>query len=420
MKLLYNTFIQSYILAARVLSLYNPKAKLWLNGRKDIFNDLQTAFANNTSPVIWMHCASLGEFEQGRTIIERLKAENIKIAGTDSQRAQPKFLITFFSPSGYEVQKNYEQADWVFYLPVDTAANAKRFFDIVQPSLVLFVKYEFWYHYLQQAKQRNIPLLLVSGIFRSSQPFFKWYGGLHREMLYCFTYFFVQNNEAELLLKSVHKKNNVAVCGDTRFDRVIEIAGHVKSYPAIENFIGNSRVIVAGSTWTEDDEELDHYANTHPEIKFIIAPHDIGIDRLQECLTLYKNSVLFSAIETATANTNVVIIDNIGMLSKLYRYASICLVGGGFGGDGVHNVLEAAVYGKPVIFGPVYDKYVEAVELVNCNGAMVVEDALELEEVLNEILSDENLLMSISNNAKQYVLGNAGATNKVVKYISNL
>lgn len=198
---------------------------------------------------------------------------------------------------------------------------------------------------------------------------------------------------------------------------MVEIAAQAHPHPAIEKFIGIAKTIIAGSTWTEDDEELDHYANIHPEIKFIIAPHNIGKDRLQECTTLYKNSVLYSAIETASPNTNVVIIDNIGMLSKLYRYGTICLVGGGFGGDGVHNVLEAAVYGKPVLFGPVYHKYAEAVELVKCNGAVVVEDALELEENLNNILTNSTLSTSLSNNAKQYVLGNAGATNTITEYI---
>lgn len=244
MKLLYNTFIYLYVFAARLLSLCNPKAKLWLYGRKDILSKLQTAFANNTAPVVWMHCASLGEFEQGRTIIEKLQTDNQNL---NFKYQNPKYLITFFSPSGYEVQKNYEYADWVFYLPVDTAHNARRFFDIVQPSLVLFVKYEFWYHYLHQAKQRNIPLLLVSGIFRSSQPFFKWYGALHREMLDCFTHFFIQTNQAKDLLQLVHKKNNITVSGDTRFDRVVEIAAQAHPHPAIEKFIGIAKTIIAGS-----------------------------------------------------------------------------------------------------------------------------------------------------------------------------
>jgi 3-deoxy-D-manno-octulosonic-acid transferase len=407
MKLLYNIFIQLYSITAKLLSFNNKKAKLWVDGRAHIFNELTNTFHNNTSPVIWMHCASLGEFEQGRPIIEKFKVQSLKF----------KVLITFFSPSGYEVQKQYAGADWIFYLPIDTAKNAKLFYEIVNPKLILFVKYEFWYHYINEAKALNIPLLLVSGIFRDSQPFFKWYGSLHREMLRCFTYLFLQNQASFDLLKTIHGADNITVCGDTRFDRVIEIASQIKSYQTIENFIGKSKLIVAGSTWTEDDEELDHYANTHPEIKFIIAPHDIGNDRLTECLKLYKHSVLYSKIDTATNDINVVIIDNIGMLSTLYRYATICFVGGGFGGDGVHNVLEAAVYHKPVVFGPEYEKYIEAIELIEANAAVSVDDALQLEQTLNHFITNDIKTLETGTNAGNYVKNNSGATQKIVHYL---
>lgn len=407
MKLLYNIFIQLYSLTAKLLSFNNKKAKLWIEGRVHIFSELTKAFNNNTSPVIWMHCASLGEFEQGRPIIEKFIVQNSKF----------KVLITFFSPSGFEVQKSYTGANWIFYLPIDTAKNAKQFYEVVKPKLILFVKYEFWYHYISEAKARNIPLLLVSGIFREKQPFFKWYGKLYREMLNNFTYLFVQNQESFSLLKTIHQSNNIAVCGDTRFDRVIEIASQTKSFQNIENFISNATVIVAGSTWTEDDEELDHYANTHPEIKFIIAPHDVGSDRLTECLKLYKHSVLYSKIATATNDTNVLIIDNIGMLSTLYKYATICFVGGGFGGDGVHNVLEAAVYKKPILFGPEYEKYIEAIELIDANGAVSIDDALQLEQTLNRFINDETKTLETGLNAGNYVKNNSGATQEIVSYI---
>jgi 3-deoxy-D-manno-octulosonic-acid transferase len=407
MKLLYNIFIQLYSLTAKLLSFNNKKAKLWIEGRVHIFSELTKAFNNNTSPVIWMHCASLGEFEQGRPIIEKFIVQNSKF----------KVLITFFSPSGFEVQKNYTGANWIFYLPIDTAKNAKQFYEVVKPKLILFVKYEFWYHYISEAKARNIPLLLVSGIFREKQPFFKWYGKLYREMLNNFTYLFVQNQESFSLLKTIHQSNNIAVCGDTRFDRVIEIASQTKSFQNIENFISNATVIVAGSTWTEDDEELDHYANTHPEIKFIIAPHNVGSDRLTECLKLYKHSVLYSKIATATNDTNVLIIDNIGMLSTLYKYATICFVGGGFGGDGVHNVLEAAVYKKPILFGPEYEKYIEAIELIDANGAVSIDDALQLEQTLNRFINDETKTLETGLNAGNYVKNNSGATQEIVSYI---
>ncbi len=407
MILLYNIFIQLYSLVARVISLYNKKAQLWVNGRKNIFQEIEDKLKNNQDKIVWVHCASLGEFEQGRPIIEKLKVEGSKF----------KVLLTFFSPSGYEVQKNYAGADYIFYLPIDTASNAKAFYDIVNPTLVVFVKYEFWFYFVTEAKQRNIPLILVSGIFRESQPFFKWYGGLHKKMLQCFAHFFLQDEQSASLLKSIGIENNVTISGDTRFDRVIAITFAHKSFAAIEQFIGNSKVIVAGSTWTEDDEELDHYANTHRDIKFIVAPHEIDEDRLGECLMLYKHSVLYSKIDKASADCNVVIIDNIGMLSQLYRYATICYVGGGFGGDGVHNVLEAAAYFKPVIFGPTYEKYIEAVGLIEDDGAFTVESALELEETLNDLINDQSFYKTTCTNAGKFVSAKAGATAKIIDYI---
>lgn len=428
MKFLYHLFITVYPIAARLLSFSNEKAKLWVKGRQAIFNELEKAFANNTAKVVWMHCASLGEIEQGLPIIEQLKL----------QQPDTKFLITFFSPSGYEVRKNYQGADWIFYLPMDSADNAKRFYDIVKPSLVLFVKYEFWFYYLQEAKQRNIPLLLVSGIFRDNQVFFKWYGGFYRKMLQSFSYCFVQNQTSADLLASVGI-TNISVSGDTRFDRVKEIAARFSPIQLIEDFIGNEPVIVAGSTWLEDDKELQHYAKKHPHIKFIIAPHDIQQSRIDECVGLYKNVVLYSDLvdrpqtiddsQPLTVNrrpstvdgftSNILLINNIGLLSKLYHYATICFVGGGFGDDGIHNVLEAAVYGKPVVFGPVYDKYIEAEELIDAGGGFTVDNALELEEMFNQLLADKTIYDKTCADAGNYVAGKVGATEEIVGYIVN-
>src|ERR1019366_8722842 len=246
------------------------------------------SFQGNTHKTIWVHCSSLGEFEQGRPLIELIK----------KQYPAFKILLTFFSPSGYEIRKDYKNADWIYYLPMDSPNNAKRLLDIVRPHLILFVKYEFWYYYLNEIKKRQIPLLLVSGIFRQNQPFFAWYGNFHRNMLRNFTHIFVQNETSVTLLTNIGFKQNISISGDTRFDRVIEIADAFDNMPLIENFVAQNQVIVAGSTWTEDDEELDHYANTHPEIKFIIAPHDIDEDRIKECLLLYKNSILFSQLNS--------------------------------------------------------------------------------------------------------------------------
>jgi 3-deoxy-D-manno-octulosonic-acid transferase len=410
-KFVYNIFIKLYPLTAQIIALFNKKAHLWVAGRKNIFNHIQRRLQTDNRKKIWVHCSSLGEFEQGLPLIEELK---IKYASYS-------IVLTFFSPSGYENEKNNKVADYVFYMPMDGSSNAKKFYAIVNPSLVVFVKYEFWFYYLQQAKQRNIPLLLVSGIFRENQPFFKWYGDLHRKMLQCFTHLFVQSNEAAQLLQLIGI-NNVSVTGDTRFDRVLEIAGNFKPLSIIENFCSDKKVIVAGSTWTDDDEALDHYANTYKDYRFIIAPHDISEERLKECELLYHHSIRYSQLkEPDIANwkpeTNTIIIDNIGMLKYLYKYATICYVGGGFGADGVHNVLEAAVYNKPVIFGTEYEKYIEAVELIDKEGAFSVENALELEEIFNELFEDEDLYNYCAAAAGNYVRSKAGATAGVVQYI---
>jgi 3-deoxy-D-manno-octulosonic-acid transferase len=412
--ILYRLFTWLYPKIAWLISFSNPKALLWLKGRRGIFKKLAAAFHTNKKPVVWMHCASLGEFEQGLPVLKSVR------------KLYPGYsiLLTFFSPSGYEVRKDYKGADHVFYLPMDTPHHANRFLNIVQPSLILFVKYEFWYYYLQEANQRNIPVVLVSGIFRKDQPFFQWYGGLHKKMLGYFSQLFVQTASAAGLLQTIGFDKQVIISGDTRFDRVKEIADNFQPLPLFDKFCEEHAVIVAGSTWTEDDEELDHFANTNPTVKCIIAPHDIDEDRLQECLGLYKHSMLYSAYEKAyqsgtaiPADTNVLIIDNVGMLSRLYNYATICYIGGGFGDDGIHNILEAAVYGKPVVFGPVYDKYFEAEELLDCGGAFSIEDSLELEELFKELLDDKEVYQNAASASNAYVKSKAGATQKVMDYI---
>jgi len=407
----------------RIISPFNNKAKLWIKGRENIFSAITNELASDRNNRIWVHCASLGEFEQGRPIIEELKKNYLSY----------RIVLTFFSPSGYEHQKKYKAADHIFYMPADSKTNAQKFFDIVQPRLVLFIKYEFWYYYLNEAKKRNIPLLLVSGVFRTDQPFFKWYGNFHRQMLGCFICLFVQNKTSQQLLHSIHFQN-VYVSGDTRFDRVLEVADNFQQITSIEDFCGGKTVIVAGSTWLEDDEELDHYVNTHVDYRFIIAPHNIGESRLQECEKLYHHSIRYSAYIKTNADrqttgdgqttindkqqtTNTLIIDNIGMLKYLYFYANICYIGGGFGGDGVHNVLEAAVYSKPVVFGPVYEKYSEAVELVERGGAFSVIDALELEETFNYLLEDKKAYDFAATNAGNYVVMKGGATKTIMQYI---
>lgn len=393
----------------RLVALWNPKARLWLKGRHNWFEQLQPRFSDPSRQWVWMHCASLGEFEQGRPVLEAIR----------QQYPGHKLLLTFFSPSGYEVRKDYKGADLIAYLPMDSKPNAMKFIDMVKPQLVVWVKYEYWYHYLTTLRKKQIPVLLISGIFREEQPFFKWYGRLHQYMLESFTRLFVQNEGSRELLNGIGFKK-VTVNGDTRFDRVAEIAAGFTPIPAIEAFCGNHPVIVAGSTWDTDEEELDHYANTHPELRFIIAPHEIDTPHLHDIEKLFKHTIRFSAWSktlTAPENTNTLIIDNIGMLSRLYHYAHITYIGGGFGKDGVHNVLEAAVYGKPVVFGPVYDKFIEAEELIDAGGGRSIETALELEKVFNEFLTDKALHAKAASAAAQYVASKTGATKAVMDCI---
>ncbi len=390
----------------RLLSFWNEKAELWMAGRKK-FPEIKYSQTPDTKTV-WMHCASLGEFEQGRPVLELLKKEYPEL----------KIVLTFFSPSGYAVQKNYAGADAVFYLPMDSKANAERMIAVIKPSLVLWVKYEYWFYYLNAFKQHDISVILVSGIFRKSQPFFKWYGGMWKKILPCFTHFFVQDEASQHLLASIGIDQNITISGDTRFDRVIEIATQFEHIPLVENFCRTSRVIVAGSTWEDDEAELIHYVKANPGIKFIIAPHEIDATNLADIKKEFTGAVFYS--ELAANNQfagNILIIDNVGMLSRLYHYADITYVGGGFDDDGVHNILEAAVYGKPVIYGPEFEKFVEAGELIDCGGGISIDNALELEKVLNKFWSDENFIQTTGQAAKQYVYSNAGASKKITAYI---
>jgi 3-deoxy-D-manno-octulosonic-acid transferase len=412
-KLGYVLFIFLYKVAINIAALFNQKARQWVHGRKNIFTHIQhTCVPANNQQRIWMHCASLGEFEQGRPLIEAIKKNYPAV----------KICLTFFSPSGYEIQKNYAFADNVYYLPIDSKKNAQQFIEIVQPTVVFWVKYEYWHYYLKAIKNKNIPLLMVAGLFRQQQPFFKWYGHFWQKMLHSFSYFFVQNQHSVALLHSIGITNNITVGGDTRFDRVIAIAKNFTHIPAIQQFCGANKVIVAGSTWDDDEAELIHYVRANPGIKFIIAPHQIDAANVQEVQQSFKGSILYSHFiknisSDKITETNVLIIDNIGMLSTLYYYAHITYVGGGFNAGGIHNVLEAAVYGKPVIIGPVYQKFIEAVALVDCGAAISIENALQFEGACNSLFNNIDVLQQKGSMAKQYVYTHAGATQKVMDYI---
>jgi 3-deoxy-D-manno-octulosonic-acid transferase len=406
----YNIFLWLFRAVTQIASLFNPKAKKWVTGRKHIFQRLEAAIPAET-PVIWFHCASLGEFEQGRPVIEKLKA----------LYPGHKILLTFFSPSGYEVQKNYNGADWVFYLPMDSPKNAKHFLEIVHPSLVIFVKYEFWYYYLKKIKYRNIPLLLISALFRKDMSFFKWYGGLQRKMLSRFDHLFVQTPSSKKLVDELGLDKICSISGDTRFDRVLEIAAGATTIPSIEKFIVNNKVIIAGSTWKPDEELLQQSLDflSFNQIKLIIAPHEIDEKHISELLTLFPTAIRYSTLSELKEpeGANILIIDNIGLLSRIYRYAYCCYIGGGLSNTGVHNVLEAAVFSKPVFYGPQYTKYSEAIGLIDTKGAYAVENKDAFIATLNQLLIDPVHYQETSARAGEFVKNNAGATQKIVAFI---
>lgn len=409
----YNLFLISYQLGIKLIARWNPKALLWKNGRQQWQRHLRSQLTDNQKPVIWMHCSSLGEFEQGRPIFEAIKASH----------PQYFMLVTFFSPSGFEYRKNYSEADLVTYLPMDGKKTAIEFIDLVQPKLVVWVKYEYWYYYLKTLKERQIPVLLVSALFRPEMAFFQWYGKMYRQILGFFHTIFVQNESSKSALKTIGVDSNVIVAGDTRFDRVKTIAENPVSVPEIADFIGNEPVLVAGSTWPEDEELLDHYANVHPHVKFIIAPHDIFEERLLQVESLFKKAIRYSkwkslpSEEKTGERYNSLIIDNIGMLSSLYQYATVSYVGGGFGEEGVHNVLEAAVYGKPVIYGPEYSAYQEAIELIECGGGFSIESVIEMEPLADRLLNDAAFYQETSTAAANYVKDKAGASKTILEAI---
>ncbi len=403
MLFLYNLFIAVSRIGIGIAANWNNKAKLWIEGRKNLFSNLQASIPANEK-TIWMHCASAGEFEQGKPVLEKLR----------EKYPYHKVLITFFSPSGYSIGKKYEGAHYIFYLPLDTKKNAKRFVQIVQPKLVVFVKYEYWYHHLKAVADQKIPLLLISSIFRKRQVFFKWYGEFYRNILKLFTKIFVQDEDSKQLLHFINIKH-CSVNGDTRFDRVATIAGNANPLDNISKFIGSSKVIVAGSTWP-DDEQLLTYLNSINDCKLIIAPHEINPAHLEKTGTLFPASVLYSKMNEHT-NSKVLVVDNIGMLSRLYQYATITYIGGGFNKSGIHNTLEAAVWSKPVIFGPNYQKFKEAKELIEEGAAFSIENETELKEVVQKLFTNIERLKESSVAAGLYVQKNRGATEKIVSYI---
>ena len=405
MRILYTLGIRFYALAIKLASITNKKAAQWVEGRKNWKNKLQNA--GNLEGCIWFHCASLGEFEQGRPLLEKLK----------SQYPQKPILLTFFSPSGYSIRKDYPLADYICYLPIDTPGNARRFMEIVKPDLVIFVKYEVWHNFFEEIARRKTPLLLISAIFRKDQIYFKPYGKWFRKALNRIYEIYTQNEESVDLLKEIGI-NHASLTGDTRFDRVIEIAENSRDIAELKTFTQGHITIVAGSTWPADEALLAKYASANPEIRWIIAPHEIHKDHINAILEKFPNGIKWSEKEKLNSQ-NTLVIDSIGLLSTLYKYGNIAYVGGGFG-SGIHNTLEPAVYGIPILFGPAFEKFKEASDLESIDAAKPVKSYEDLEKILNTLITQKEIREKMGSNAGHYVSENAGATNKILADIRDL
>lgn len=404
---LYRIGLWVYVGIIHVVSLFNDKAKLWVKGRKNCWKLIAQSKLHHNEKVIWMHVSSLGEFEQGRPLIEKIKQQNKHI----------QVVLTFFSPSGYEIRKNYSYANAVFYLPMDSLHNARKWYDLIKPDYVIFVKYDFWYFYIREAHIRNIPIILISAIFRQNQIFFKWYGSFYRQILHFFTYIFVQDKISGEILNKWNIPSIVA--GDTRCDRVLQIAENPLPLDEIKAFIGQRFVIVTGSLWNEDLQVLKDVINqVDRNVVWIIAPHNIDnayIQLLEHQIN--KPTVRFSKLSNNdNTQAQVLFVDNIGKLSSLYKFANVAYIGGGFG-KGIHNTLESAVYGVPVVFGPKFHKFNEAVEMIACKAAYCIHNQEEASKIFNLLLTDENMRTLSGWAAYQYIRSKAGATDKILEKI---
>ena len=405
--MIYNLAMYILELGVKLAALFSDKPAKMVKGYREVFDLLQRKIDRNAQ-YIWFHAASLGEFEQGRPLIERIRKEY----------PQYKILQTFFSPSGYEVRKNYDGADIVCYLPIDTPSNVKKFVDLVDPCMVFFVKYEFWQNYLNTLNKKGVPVYSVSSIFRPNQIFFRWYGKGYQQVLKTFAHLFVQNEESKQLLAGIGV-NNTTVVGDTRFDRVLDICAAAKQLPLVQKFKGDALTFVAGSSWGPDEDIFIKYFNAHPEMKLIIAPHVVNDSHLKEIESkLQRSCVRYTkATEENVQQADCLIIDCYGLLSSIYRYGEISYIGGGFG-VGIHNVLEAAVYGIPVIFGPNNKKFREAQHLLANKGGFEINGYEDFEQLMNKFLSDEAYLKQSGKAAGDYVKGNAGAMEKIMKRVA--
>ena len=404
MNFLYNIAMAATGWGMHLASPWHHKAKLTVQGQARTIPYLIETL-DPDGGYIWIHAASLGEFEQGRPLIEKIREE----------QPDAKILLSFYSPSGYEVRKNYDKVDAVCYMPVDTPGRVKKFLDVVKPKMAIFVKYEFWGNFLEQLKQRNVPTYIISSIFRPNQSFFKPWGGMFRKMLGCFTRLYVQDEESRRLLHSIGI-DNVTVFGDTRLDRVLQIKAQAKEFPEIAAMTaGDKPTLVMGSSWQPDEDIIIPYFNSHPEMKLIIAPHEFDENRLEAMMARIKRPVArYTKLDQVDdpSQLDCMIIDCFGILSSLYRYGDVAYVGGGFG-SGIHNVPEAAVYGIPVIFGPRYENFREALDLIVCEGAFAISDVFQCNDILDRLLGDKEALKLAGNAASNYITTHTGATHRI-------
>lgn len=413
MLFIYNLIVVFADFILKITALFNPKIKLFVDGRKSVYKVLSNKI-KAYDKTIWFHAASLGEYEQGLPVMERMK----------SRFPNHLIVLTFFSPSGYEVRKNNTIADVTVYLPLDTQSNVDKFMEIVRPDMAFFIKYEYWPNYLNALKNRETPTYLISGIFREEQLFFKWYGGFYRNALNAFEYFFVQNSKSKDLLLKLGK-SNVTVSGDTRFDRVASILNRDNSLEFIEEFKDNSLTIVVGSSWPKDETMLVSYINSSENVKFIIAPHNIKTEQIQALKTsISKKTILFSEVDFTSskpinlAHFDVFIIDTIGILTKIYSYADIAYVGGGFGNPGVHNILEPATFGVPIVIGPNYSHFPEATALVNMEGCISISTQEELNETFDNLIQNQDIRFEKGHICSTFVEMNKNATEIIMNHIA--
>lgn len=411
---MYSILIHFYAFIVALISPFHRKARLMRWGQWKTNRILREKIDRNAK-CIWFHASSLGEFEQGRPMMEKIKQEH----------PDYKILLTFFSPSGYEVRKNYNGADVICYLPFDTPFRVKKFLRLANPVMAVFIKYEFWGNYLHELKKRGIPVYIISAIFRPDQLFFQWFGAPYRKMLYNFTHLFVQDERSKELLAEFDIRN-VTVCGDTRFDRVLDICRQARELPNVERFVKNEKgeqvqTLIAGSSWPQDEDIFIPYFNKHPELKLIIAPHEIHQEHLTYIESLLKRpSVRLSEVlqdNHLLEGKDCLIVDSFGMLSSIYRYGTIAYIGGGFGA-GIHNTLEAAVYGIPVLFGPRYQKFKEARDLIKVGGGFSISSKEEFTDKMDELLTNQQTLATAGKSAGNFVSGNAGATEQILKEVS--